>query len=430
MRVSVIAAMAPMMIVGALACGVDPQPAEAPEAAVRSKAKSYIVDKDSLGGRCDDARTAARAHSASTPWCSLARALAAAEPGGTVLVRRGSYHQLVASGAARNLTVRGYRSEVPTLAGAVSVDSRGLRLRRMRLTDGVLIEGGSRKIHLVDNAIASVDSAVVLQDGASHVVVEGNRITSRRGSCVFFSSGPDEPAIVNAAIRRNVCHGAGVTGVNARNFRDLLIEGNEIKGITRWDGVVHTNAIRTYAGGSGLVVRNNFIHDNLAQGLFIKDGKVTDAVVENNVIARTQGSFKDVNIYDVEGLRMVNNTIWGKGMVFQGTATGVLLHNNILSNLATNANTPLSSANANYNLITSGLRVGSRDIAAPPDFVDPDRLDYRLAAGSPGIDAGTSDQAPTLDRRGRPRVDDPRVRNRGAGARPYYDIGAYELEAR
>jgi hypothetical protein len=243
---------------------------------------------------------------------------------------------------------------------------------------------------------------------------------------VFFSSQSGSPAIVDTTIRGNVCDGAGVTGVNARNFRGLLIEGNEITRVASYDGVVHPNAIRTFAGGSGLVVRGNFIHDNVAQGFFIKDGKVTDVTLENNVIVRTGSTFKDVNIYDVDGLKMVNNTIWGKGMVFQGTTTGVMLRNNILSNLTTNANTPLSAAQENYNLIASGLRLGPNDIAVPPQFVDPDRLDYRLAPGSPAIDAGTSDQTPTRDRMGLSRVDDPATPNTGAGQQPFYDIGAHE----
>ena len=58
--------------------------AQAPKGPVR-----LYVDKDSVGGPCDDQRPATAAASAATPWCSLDRAADAAPSGATVLVRRG-----------------------------------------------------------------------------------------------------------------------------------------------------------------------------------------------------------------------------------------------------------------------------------------------------------------------------------------------------
>ena len=52
--------------------------------------------------------------------------------------------------------------------------------------------------------------------------------------------------------------------------------------------------------------------------------------------------------------------------------------------------------------------------------------DFRPGPGSPCIDAGASDGAPTEDINGIPRWDDPYVPNSGGGAYPYYDIGAHE----
>src|SRR4051812_31990930 len=49
---------------------------------------ALVVDGSSLGGVCDDARSAEEARSYQTPWCTLARALAAAPRGSTVHVRR------------------------------------------------------------------------------------------------------------------------------------------------------------------------------------------------------------------------------------------------------------------------------------------------------------------------------------------------------
>lgn len=67
--------------------------------------------------------------------------------------------------------------------------------------------------------------------------------------------------------------------------------------------------------------------------------------------------------------------------------------------------------------------------AVDPLFVNVATSDYRLKAGSPMIDAGTSNGAPTNDRIGAPRYDDPAVENLGAGAQPFVDIGAFERQS-
>jgi len=72
---------------------------------------------------------------------------------------------------------------------------------------------------------------------------------------------------------------------------------------------------------------------------------------------------------------------------------------------------------------------GSGNINADPLFVYPAGSNYRLRPGSPCVDAGTSDGAPTEDMEGRPRYDDPTTPNAGGGTPDYYDIGAYEFKA-
>src|SRR6202012_2402963 len=52
---------------------------------VAPSASAYYVDRDSVGGRCSDSRTAAE-NSVKTPWCSLGRAFAAVPAGTTVYV--------------------------------------------------------------------------------------------------------------------------------------------------------------------------------------------------------------------------------------------------------------------------------------------------------------------------------------------------------
>ncbi len=76
---------------------------------------------------------------------------------------------------------------------------------------------------------------------------------------------------------------------------------------------------------------------------------------------------------------------------------------------------------------------GQGNIDADPLFDDPDNDNYRLASGSPCIDAADNTAVPEgigTDLDGNPRfVDDPATKDTGNGDPPIGDIGAYEFQA-
>jgi hypothetical protein len=79
---------------------------------------------------------------------------------------------------------------------------------------------------------------------------------------------------------------------------------------------------------------------------------------------------------------------------------------------------------------------GLGNIDADPFFLDPDNGDFRLAPGSPSIDAGDNDAVPadvTTDLAGHPRFVDnvisPDTGNPGAAGPPIVDMGAFETPA-
>jgi len=71
---------------------------------------------------------------------------------------------------------------------------------------------------------------------------------------------------------------------------------------------------------------------------------------------------------------------------------------------------------------------GAGNINRDPRFVDPVRNDFSLGSFSPCIDAADGDAAPAVDAAGRPRVDDPAVRNTGAGRIDFADMGWLERQ--
>jgi hypothetical protein len=92
---------------------------------------------------------------------------------------------------------------------------------------------------------------------------------------------------------------------------------------------------------------------------------------------------------------------------------------------------PGVTAHVTYSNVEGGHKgVGNIDTA--PLFVNPATLDYRLAAGSAGIDAGDNgaiDPAIVGDLGGRPRFrDDADTPDTGLGSPPIVDIGAHEFQ--
>jgi len=100
------------------------EPAKA-AAQARPAPVTVYVDRDSIGGPCDDGRPVAAARSAQTPWCSLARAVDVTPSGATILVRRGSYPRLTiqAERRTRFVTIRSAPNETATRARATSSSS-------------------------------------------------------------------------------------------------------------------------------------------------------------------------------------------------------------------------------------------------------------------------------------------------------------------
>jgi hypothetical protein len=381
---------------------------------------SIVVDRNGIGGRCDDGRKLDAARSSQTPLCSIPAALAIAPPGMTIEVRAGSYPALHVDGKTwtKPVTVaarRGDAVRIPSIRlanGTSHIRFSGLRLTGDPAAPAFqIMDGHSTDVTLERSNIESTrQDAVELRWGTSHVTIQRNRIhTAGRGSGVVFANVSDLPGspfkearepISDVVIRGNHFDGIAIDAIRPANFDRLLVEGNEINGIV--ENGEHCDAFQSVFGGRHLVFRGNYIHDNAGQGLFIKDGRVTDAVVENNVFVHNKLEIQ-VQLFDVVGLRMVNNTIWDNqlNMILRRDVKDAVVRNNLIQDMQVDdAAVARREIRQDHNVIESGWSWGPQpgDVKGTPRFVDAAKRDYRLAAGSPGVNAGARGAAPARDK--------------------------------
>lgn len=363
-----------------------------------------VVDQASLGGPCSDARTVEQV-SPLTPWCTLPRAVVAAPSGSLVTVRAATYPPLSVTGDRTRdsaVTFRAAALEQVAVGRITLTNSSHLAFEAMALPAGVDARTNSDHVRFAGNAISA---GVNVTAGSNNVAVEGNTIRNDSGNAINFSSTSALAPISDVTIRGNRIVRAVADGMQLKNFRNVVVDGNEISGVARVDPAQHSDVLQTVFGGRGLMFRNNYVHDNAA-GILVKDGATGGVVIENNLIVDNDGDGTSyaIQVWDSAGPRIVNNTVWNNryGVVQRSGTTGAVVFNNIAQSLR----------------VVEGATTARMDsnLTAGPLFVDLPRRDYRLVAGSPGIDEGSRVDAPTTDIDGLPRGQQP-------------DIGAYEYVA-
>lgn len=115
---------------------------------------------------------------------------------------------------------------------------------------------------------------------------------------------------------------------------------------------------------------------------------------------------------------IANNTAWntGHGIRLHGLTSGVVMANNVTDVAAADKPSYVGRSTGNViGALETAYPLGASDVLGKPIFGDPSKLNFRLLAGSLGIDLGNADVAPKRDRLGRARVGLP-------------DAGAYEFQ--
>ncbi len=285
---------------------------------------------------------------------------------------------------------------------------------------------------------------VVFAAGASHSgVIDGFTIThanangssandTDRGGGLIILTGAN-PTFRNCRVVQNRCvfgGGAGYVRTASPRFEDCVFESNF--------GASFGGGFDTFSGSITTWVRCSFISNTAARASAVEAfGSCTvnliNCVIRNNSATGASGGailVASSSIANIHNCTIVNNTSAGAtpGGIFSSGSTVNITNSILFGNTVAQITGP---ATPTYSLIQGGF-AGAGNISSSPIFFNAAGGDLRLAANSPGIDAGNNSLVPagtTSDIRGLSRlVDDLAAPDTGVGPAPIVDMGAYERQ--
>ena len=351
-----------------------------------------------------DSYSCAQAQSQSTPKLTINGGLSCLSGGDTLLIRAGTYTEIVSSGVGTNMPSGLSWANPTTIASYPLNCSKGTLYGPGPSCEVVIIQPppgspenpfgikGAIQYLIVDGIIVDGTNSpagvnLVRYDGNPPAVPHFTRLINnefRNAGCVIISVG----GVGNSdhEFSHNKIHGdrnyfdpkyapQGCHGIY-QSEADSVIDSNEIYDMSGW-------GIHIYSQASSIadnnVVRNNYVHDNAHVGILLGSGHGN--IGYNNIVTRNglgiQLGFSTINPL------VYNNTVVGNGACIEvGTASaGSIIKNNICWQ---NQN---SDTIVDYG---SGTIQSNNLIGIDPKFVNSAVDDFRLQSGSPAIGAGTS----------------------------------------
>jgi chitodextrinase len=314
----------------------------------------------------------------SAPWRTIAKALSAARPGDTVVLRAGTYGARgttttanESGTAAAPISFRAYPGETPVILGHFKVEGDYLRFT------GFLFAGPTGQVKDVSTDNPKGEQVEVTVNG-DHVEISHSEVRDSDWHAGIFLSGAEDVRIV-----ANYIHDNGDDGSCCYKFQE-----NASHGIY-------------FSSGSGLIA-NNVIEQNLARGVQLYTGPHDVMVSENTIVHNGRAGVQVAN--DTADSTVANNIVAYNGDTGIRSASLVGAGNLVVGNLLW--------GNANPGLNQGGLTV-RHNITADPRFAG--STDYHLQSGSPAIDGALASYAVGQDFDGL-------LRPQG----PAPDIGAFE----
>lgn len=379
------------------------------------------------------------------PWKTLAKAAAAAKAGDVVLVAEGTYDERVSPANS------GEKGKLVTFLAKGKAVTRGFVLKK----DYIRVRGftvfteqkkGTPYEHGFDCTASGCEMLGNLLDhpngfganiGGAGNLFRGNTIRYADGIGIVLS-GKD-----NVAEYNDVSHSIKVRAGDADATRFFgsghVIRGNYLHDITHAEAPgAHVDAFQTYDSGGpvqNILIENNFCY-NLAAQMLMAEGtklKKSEGITLRNNVFHTVGAIA-INVHGIRNMRVYNNLFIGGQWVairLRDGCTGSQVYNNIVVGIdpvQVDASSK-EGTTADYNMtsLAAGKEpnplIGPHDIfGKTPAFVDPQKMNFHLKAGSPGAGAGMdlSQQGGfSADKDGAPRPS-------GKG----WDMGPYQGEGK
>lgn len=285
---------------------------------------------------------------------------------------------------------------------------------------------------------------VVYAAGAAHNgIIDGFTIThgnangssandTDRGGGMIILTGAN-PTFRYCRVVQNRCvfgGGAGYVRTASPRFEDCVFESNF--------GASFGGGFDTFTGAICTWVRCSFIGNTAARASAVEafgscTANLINCVIRNNATNGANGGailVASSSVANIVNCTIVNNTSAGAtpGGIFSSGSTVSISNSILFGNTVAQITGP---ATATYSLIQGGF-AGAGNISATPIFYNSAGGDLRLAANSPGIDAGDNTALPVgtvTDIRDFPRlVNDLTVPDTGVGSPPIVDMGAYERQ--
>ncbi len=358
------------------------------------------------------------------PFKTISHGVDKLKAGDTLLIRPGEYKEDDGDAglrikdlngtAAKPITIAAASAEKPKLTGGewktVAVEKssfivlRGLETIGTANTDKKPTSG----IEIVDSHHVTVEGSYVHDGGgggigsirSNHINVIGNYVAGMGKWNPFQTSG------ISLFDSTNTGGGADADGYSMR------IIGNVVFG---------TENITPPVGGSTVTDGNCIIIDTGDTNKYV--GRT---YIANNVCANNGG--RGIHVYKSRNVVAVNNTLYNNMQTAKlkeegGELSAVTAHDVVFRN-----NLVVARANrkASFSYEAEGIKFDSNlyqtDGKAPNDadraaanvgLAQPETGNFSLLAGSPAIDAGVGDTAPTTDQQGKTRRGQP-------------DVGAFE----
>ncbi len=199
------------------------------------------------------------------------------------------------------------------------VDASHIRLEQLKVKGSIRSsENNTSDIHVVGNDVTGVFVGAPRTDspgpGPRDWVIEYNDIHDCPSLCVALTShNPDSYWPISSMVVRGNKIGpmnGGADGIRIHNWRDIVIEDNEIFGVI--DDGQHNDCLQSVWGGQGLVFARNYLHDNNCQTFFLKDGYTQDIVFEENLSVRNRADGGGLvgQIWNSRNVVIRNNTMW------------------------------------------------------------------------------------------------------------------------